>query len=468
MMWRLRVGLFLVVPLVVPSRGAAQNTEDQNHFDFSLPGARSRAIGGAFVAIADDATSVYSNPGGLTQLFRPEISAEIRHWRLTSAAIDRGHGFGNATGIGSDTITGLVEKEYHSDVTGLSFLSFVYPSDRWAVGLFRHQLVRYQMDRQIEGPFFNCSGGYRQDHPPTVPFCEEHARNDGVDREFPKRQSLDLDIHSFGAAFTYDLSDRLSAGVALQYFNFSVNGVNKVFSAQREQKYPPANFTDPGNLYGTSTETGDDHAWAVNAGVLWNISRRWVAGGSYRQGPTFHFLTELVTGPAYEGLPETRVQPNIPFKVPDTYSVGVAHGLTDFWRVSFEYDRTNYHQLIQNVRNTSVPAGPEGDVAAQQLRLNNANQFRLGVERLALMSGGRVFALRGGTWYDPFHQLYVEADASTGLPLPRWAVQFPKGDGAWHASFGAGYTTRRHFQLDVAADLSDQVSTFAVSTVWRF
>src|SRR5580765_7490339 len=103
------VGLALLLHLVA-TPVFAQNTEDQNTFDFSLPGARSRGIGGAFVAIADDATSAYSNPAGLTLLFRPEVSAEGRFWRLTSRVLDSGHGFGEATGIGVDTIDGFVDK----------------------------------------------------------------------------------------------------------------------------------------------------------------------------------------------------------------------------------------------------------------------------------------------------------------------------------------------------------------------
>jgi hypothetical protein len=43
-----------------------------------------------------------------------------------------------------------------------------------------------------------------------------------------------------------------------------------------------------------------------------------------------------------------------------------------------------------------------------------------------------------------------------------------KRDGAPHVSMGVGFTTRRHFQLDVALDLSDLMNTLAVSTVWRF
>src|SRR3954454_20329762 len=95
--WTLLICLFTAAPM------RAQSTEDNSAFDFSLPGARSRAMAGAFVAIADDATSVYSNPAGLTGLFRPEVSLELRHWRLTSQAVDSGHAYGSPTNNGVDT-----------------------------------------------------------------------------------------------------------------------------------------------------------------------------------------------------------------------------------------------------------------------------------------------------------------------------------------------------------------------------
>jgi long-subunit fatty acid transport protein len=455
----------LILAAATPS--AAQNEGGPNNFDFSLPGARSRAIGGAFVAVADDATSVYSNPAGLTLLFRPEVSVEGRYWHLTTRAIDRGHGFGPASGLGVDTIGGFVEQGFQSNVGGLSFLSFVYPSDRWAVGVFRHQLSRNRMDRRIEGAFFDCSGGYRGVNP-MPPFCEPHALGDGVDREFPKIQAYDLDIHSTGGAFAFDASEAVAIGVAVQYFGFSVEATNKVFAANGAQKYQPADFNDPQNLFAISTQTGNDTAWAVNAGALWDISDRWVLGASFRQGPTFEFVVDTRLGPSFGGMLVAREE-DYPFHVPNTFSVGVLHKLTDFWRLSVEYDRINYHRLIARFRNTSLlPEDAELEYTTPRLRLDDVNQWRFGLEKLALLDSGRVFALRGGAWYDPNHQTYFDADEATGFPAPRWAVLLPKYPGSFHVSGGLGFTTRRHFQIDVAVDFSNAVSTLAISTVWRF
>ena len=135
------------------------------------------------------------------------------------------------------------------------------------------------------------------------PFCEPHAMADGVDREFPKRQSYELDINSIGTAFAYKLTDRISAGFAVQNFGFSIDATNKVFTARDAQKYQPPNFADPQNLEVISTQTGDDRAWAANAGVLWDVTPRWVVGASFRQGPTFEFSTRTVLGPRAGSVP---------------------------------------------------------------------------------------------------------------------------------------------------------------------
>lgn len=457
----------------------AQNTEDQNAFDFSLPGARSRGIGGAFVAIADDATSVYSNPAGLTLLFRPEVSIELRRWNVTSRVPTRGHAFGPATRVGVDTIDGLAEGRFQSDATGLSFASIVFPGDGWAVGAFRHQLSRYGMDRQIEGPFFHCSGGFRVSNTiANEPFCEPHAQ-DGIDREFPKRQSLTLDIKSTGAAFAIDLPANVSAGAALQYFNFSIASINTVFNARglgspipdpNDRKYRPANFADPDNVELVSRQFGTDHAFAVNAGVLWDVSPQWVVGASFRQGPRFEFSTRTVRGAASTGPGQVVVeQDDNPLKVPDTFSAGLLYRPTELWRVSLEYDRIQFHQLIDDFRNTAFFAGnPEHVVVSARMRLDNSNQLRVGGERLTLLPSGRVLALRGGAWWDPNHQTYFDGDRATGLPAPRWAVLHPRRDGNVHVSAGVGFTTRRHFQIDAAVDFSNLVDTFSLSSVWRF
>lgn len=63
-------------------------------FSFSNPGAGSMALGGAFAAIADDATAAFANPAGLVQLVEPEISLEGRATSLETPFVAGGRASG--------------------------------------------------------------------------------------------------------------------------------------------------------------------------------------------------------------------------------------------------------------------------------------------------------------------------------------------------------------------------------------
>jgi hypothetical protein len=131
---------------------------------FTNPGARSIALGGAFAAIADDATAAFANPAGLVQILRPEISAEVR-------------GTGSSGPFTGDyTING--------GVSGLGFISFVIPTRNWAFALYSHQLG--SLDFTFDGPF-----------PQT--------------REFT--------VRSYSGAAAFQIGDDLSFGAGVSYFD---------------------------------------------------------------------------------------------------------------------------------------------------------------------------------------------------------------------------------------------------------
>ena len=241
---------------MLSERAWAQNTDDNSVFDFSPPGARSRALGGAFVAIADDATSVYGNPAGFTNLFRPEVSFEVSHSSFTSRAVDRGHAFGPPTNIGLDTIAGLQDRAFESSVNGLSFLSLAYPKGRWAVGIFSHQLARYHMDRQQnDAVFFDCRGGSRGTNG-RPPFCEESG---GISRLFPQDQSYDLSIRGTGAAVAVHATRTLSLGAAAQLMDFRLTSIGRVFAARGTAEYAPVERSSS-QVELSGRRIGDDRA----------------------------------------------------------------------------------------------------------------------------------------------------------------------------------------------------------------
>src|ERR1700686_4842502 len=76
--------LFAAISLALALPLAAQNTDIESlsglQFNFGNPGARSLAMGGAFLGLADDASAAEANPAGLTILRKPEISLEGRNY----------------------------------------------------------------------------------------------------------------------------------------------------------------------------------------------------------------------------------------------------------------------------------------------------------------------------------------------------------------------------------------------------
>src|SRR5678816_4567659 len=83
--WLVLLSLGLVAEAAAGDKGLVNSeTFGGFQFNFNNPGARSLGMGGAFVAVADDATAVVANPAGLTILQRPEVSAEYKFTRFTN------------------------------------------------------------------------------------------------------------------------------------------------------------------------------------------------------------------------------------------------------------------------------------------------------------------------------------------------------------------------------------------------
>ena len=72
-------------------------------FNFSNPGARSLAMAGALTGAGDDATGAWTNPGGLTNITRPEVGVEFRGFTFKTPFVDSGRFNGTPTQLGIDT-----------------------------------------------------------------------------------------------------------------------------------------------------------------------------------------------------------------------------------------------------------------------------------------------------------------------------------------------------------------------------
>lgn len=463
---RLPVACMLAI-LVLPSTLSAQSNNEVNagiQFDFSQPGARSLALGGAFVAMADDATAAWSNPAGLTLLTQKEVAIEGRVWKFNNLVASRGMAFGPPSGIGFDTVQGVQNAESTDTTASPSFISFVLPARRWAVAFYRHQLTNYKATVVSEGPFIRTTD-FRQD-----PQGE-------IDRQEPFSGDLELKIADYGAAFAVKVNDAFSIGGTIGLYDFSFSSTNNrtryvpiaappiatrpLFTAAG-QRFGPPDFSSA-NIARILTQSGDDQSVGFNIGVLVK-QPKWAVGGAIRQGPDFTINSNYVRGPA-EPPSGSLVVPDkeVPFAVPDSYAAGFSVRPVDPWVISFEYDRVMYSQLSDN--NVEVLGLVEGNPQlganiTSGLRFPDSNQLRVGTE-FAQAVGTRTLLWRIGGWYDPDHRLRYEGD------LQRLLVLYQPGEDQFHIAPGFGVAFPKG-QLDLAVDLSERVKTVAFSTVFRF
>ena len=440
MSFRQSIRLFLLSAFLVGGVAAAQvEAPPVAEFSFSNPGARSMGFGGAFVALADDATAAFANPAGLVNLVEPEVSIEGRVWNYATPLVTGGRGFGPATGQGLDVVPGLEIGESTAELGGVSFLSLVYPRGDWSLAFYRHQVADYEFAGDTVALFF---GPW-----PGAP--------DSRARSWDYRRAMNLEIASYGLSTGYRVSDDLSVGLGVSYFETDLALSLESFDIWNEADprgqtwWSAHSFYAPELLVTDYSLTSEDTGWGILAGLLWRMSERWTLGAVYRQGPEVVGRIEEVAGPMHWTAPAGAVTQAATgeLKLPGVFALGTSYRSRDGrLTVGFEWDRVGYSSLLRD--------------AEPGLFLRDANELHAGAEYVFLQSE-TVLAVRLGAWLDPDHRIGYRGGSyvAEALTLP--------GQDEVHLAAGLGAVFKR-LQVDLGVDVSDPVSTVSLSTIYSF
>ncbi len=432
--------------MALAAAGAAAQVSDlvppTIEFNFSNPGARSMGFGGAFAALADDASAAFANPAGLVQLAEPEISIEGRSWSYSTPYVTGGRIFGEPYGIGLDTSDGLRMGRSSHDLSGLSFLSVVYPKGRWSLAFYRHQLADFDFRGQLDGLYSGPWPGVTE-----------------IRREFDQRQIAGLEIRSHGIAGAYRVNESLSIGLALAYFDGTMSAVTEHYGLVCSGSDCPPNLISsffnprpmvPERLFASFHLAMDDTDLGITGGFLWSFSGRWKLGGFYRQAPDFDIGIQIRAGATYLEAPAgTLLASDTPVAgFPDVFGLGLSYRTSgDRLTLSFEWDRVGYADL-------SIGSDSES------LLLPDGDELRLGAE-VVFLRRTPIVALRLGVWRDPPHRYRYQGTNYRSRAL------LPGGDQELHYAAGLGIAFQR-VKIDLGVDLSDPLDTLSLSTVYRF
>ena len=416
-----------------------RNTFIRNiQFNFNIPSARGIGLGGAFVAVADDATAGMANPAGLTALTRPEISV---HYKVSR--------FSHTENVGNQENHDL-RKDFTDEVGSQSYLSLVYPYGKWSFSLYRQELINFESSFEAEG-FGSIFESWNLDPDDFKPGSKTKS---------------DIQVNNWGMAFAYRPKRYLSLGAANIVSTLEFRFFEHLYQRLSQTGRPLRMFS--------VTSNSSDTRYSINLGAKLDPTEYLSLGAVYRSGPRFE-ITNTIEDVDYSSGKADLYQAgqDLVFKVPDVYSFGVALRPQNNLMISFDIVRVEYSDLVEELdRNLNEDDKPvyldgfpwadfvDGD-GIEDLVLEDRNEIHLGLE-YHLLYRDFLIPLRVGFYTDPAHVVYTTMENEALQRL------FPRGDDEIHGTFGLGFVLQNKIQLDLAANFSKSVSEFLLSAVFRF
>ena len=412
------IGLFMAAAIALPTAGLAVTDEEifrDFRFNLANPGARSLGLGGAFIAVADDATASLSNPSGLVRLSRPEVFGEIRQ-------ID-GEETENSSSGTFATIDTLTTPD---SVLSPSFFAYAYPWKRFAVAGSYQELTN--VDNEAAAAFVIPGFG-----------------------SFESEGTIETKLSVINVSGAVKIVESLTFGGTVAFGRLSMD--TEVF-----------NFAVTGPvltpIFRTEIDDSDSDV-AFNAGLHWKPLPSLSFGAVYRGGYEFETDEE---GTAPGGQSSSFVNT---FNTPDSYGAGVAWQPVPALTVSADWVHIKYTDILEG-----FVSGLNAGVLFTPLdfTIEDADEGHIGIEYV--FSAGTVpWAIRAGAFTD--HNTRIFGDETPGNTTvfgdPDAAAEvFPERDTEVHYTVGGGVVLKQRYQIDVAASISDLVNEYVLSGIFRF
>ena len=360
------VGLFMVVLfLFYPVNGFALDNQLWSSgitFHFTPPGARSLGMGGAFVAMADDATAAVANPAGLAQLTRTQVAVEGRF--ITGYDKNKAFNFSSTQdGMGSFRTASSIDS-----IEDVAFAAFTTP---------------------VFNNFFNLSIYY--DRPMDfASSSSDHLQTNlagGTTLRFNNLADFKLDEVGLSLAKSFlDGKVMIGGGFGVQFLLF-----DRTTTQDLSQGGSTANSIQSNN--------NNEVAVSGRAGILVRPIDNLRLGFNATINPKFD--TDLSNFTSISGQPKIPnfVTPET-FKVPDNYSFGAAYNVLPNWALIFEGRYVMYSQLKKDFQISGY--GIENPNTSQ-FSLDDICELHFGTEYVIGKIQNIPVALRAGFFYEPAH-----------------------------------------------------------------
>jgi len=336
-------------------------------------GARALGMGGAFIAVADDATAASWNPGGLIQLETPEVS-------MVGAYFNRveDNTFGtNPEASGEQSVS---EKR-------INYLSAAYPFTFWGHNMItsiNYQNL-YDFTREWNFPLMQASGNL--------------SLNQDVD--YKQEGSLS----ALGIAYCVQITPEFSFGLTL---NFWKDGLYPNEWEQNTLQTGSGIYV--GNPFIFESKSYDKYSFSgfnVNLGILWHINDKITIGAvlktpfeaDLRHESTFNSFIHYPGFPAADSTTSIASAEDETLDMPMSYGIGFAYRFSDEFTTSIDIYRTEWDDYVLTDSNGNKTSPISGESISDS-DIDPTHQVRMGAEYL-FIKPNYVIPLRGGIFYDP-------------------------------------------------------------------
>ena len=336
-------------------------------------GARALGMGGAFIAVADDATAASWNPGGLTQLEDPEVSIVGAVFRRTED-LDFGT---NPEGDGANS---------YSNVK-LNYLSATYPFELLGTNMvvsLNYQTL-YDLTREWDFPLNLSSPGF------------------DVNQQINLEQNGTL--AAWGFAYSVQVHRQLSIGATLNIWE------DGVYDNKWSQKIAESGTgVVGGNNFNFTSRSNDRFTFSgvnANIGLLWNATPKLNIGAVFKSPfeANIHKKSSFNSQIQFPGNPGADQELNISssnhldLDMPMSYGIGFAYRFSDTFTTSLDVYRTHWDdfELKDNEGNKTSPISGR---PSTQSDVDATYQVRMGAEYL-FIAPKWVVPVRAGVFYDP-------------------------------------------------------------------
>lgn len=439
----------LVLILACPMLMAQHNNRSGRdlQFRFGNPGARSLAFGGAFLALADDATAPVANPAGATRTAKRSMSLELNY-----NEVDNDVPFA----AGNILQTNIFEFDYQ--FTGGSvpertfqvpYLAMLFPSGDWRYGFFVHQQANFKR------AYHNDKIGYCLIPNDGYPDCEAIGGE-----SFPASDEyLNLEILNVGGTLAKRFGESFSVGLSAFYSKLNY----------RADSVLVAELVGEDSLVQRFARS-DDSGYGAIAGLLWQATTDLSLGFTYKRQPEFDYTASLAMTLPVPRAPQPFVRQAV-FKIPDSIGFGIHVSPLDQISINLDANRVYYSQITDE-RVDFSEIRVNGDLITQTM--TDVTELHIGMEYVYLGLANPL-SLRLGYWIDPYHAPTNNVDDSQILsgasndPFVRdifFLHLFERDEN--HYSAGLGYTFNANFQFDMAIQIADSSKDATVSGIYRF